>query len=458
MPDAVVVSASFAWTTMRSSSGLIATLVAVVTGIPSWGTGFVAGQWADQRQSASCHRAGPSSRVPVRLAFSARAGWPGRWHPQGESANRRLCRELALRQGECQHVGLATSRLTMAGWISTSSPPCVPPRGRPRSPRRPSVAGGDPLAAAAALRVARASPPALAAAALDPGRAAPPGGRQVRPGGGRDVPHPARAGAGHPAGGRRPAGRPARAPPGCAPSPTWAAASAPTRSPPPAPASGCTAVEADPVTAAMAAANAEAAGLAELFTVECGDATAFDVARVDAVFCDPARRQAGTGRRIFDPNAYSPPWDFVAGLAERVPHTVVKVAPGIDHALIPAGRRGGVGERRRRPGRGGPLVRRAGRGAPPRHPAARQRAPSSLDAGPRSSRGSGDVEAPVGPVAALPVRPGPGGGPRAPGRRAGRHARTRRWPTRASPTSTPTRRSRRRSPAAWRSPTCCRSR
>ncbi|RLK13759.1 methyltransferase family protein [Micromonospora sp. M71_S20] len=96
-------------------------------------------------------------------------------------------------------------------------------------------------------------------------------------------------------------------------------------------------VEADPLTAAMAAANAAAAGLAELFTVECGDATAFDVDRVDGVFCDPARRRAGTGRRIFDPNAYSPPWDFVVGLAERVPHTVVKVAPGIDHALVPAG-------------------------------------------------------------------------------------------------------------------------
>ncbi|MEV0811012.1 methyltransferase domain-containing protein, partial [Micromonospora sp. NPDC050200] len=96
-------------------------------------------------------------------------------------------------------------------------------------------------------------------------------------------------------------------------------------------------VEADPVTAAMAAANAEAAGLAGLFSVECGDATAFDVTRVDGVFCDPARRRAGTGRRIFDPNAYSPPWDFVTHLAERVPHTVVKVAPGIDHALIPAG-------------------------------------------------------------------------------------------------------------------------
>ncbi|MDG4804729.1 class I SAM-dependent methyltransferase [Micromonospora sp. WMMD980] len=96
-------------------------------------------------------------------------------------------------------------------------------------------------------------------------------------------------------------------------------------------------VEADPVTAAMAAANAEAAGLAELVTVECGDATAFDVSRVDGAFCDPARRRAGTGRRIFDPNAYSPPWDFVTGLAARVPHTVVKVAPGLDHALIPAG-------------------------------------------------------------------------------------------------------------------------
>ncbi|MFG1841333.1 methyltransferase domain-containing protein [Micromonospora sp. NPDC049175] len=96
-------------------------------------------------------------------------------------------------------------------------------------------------------------------------------------------------------------------------------------------------VEADPVTAAMAAANAAAAGLAELFTVECGDATAFDVSRVDGVFCDPARRTTGTGRRIFDPRAYSPPWDFVTGLAERVPRTVVKVAPGLDHALIPAG-------------------------------------------------------------------------------------------------------------------------
>ncbi|HEX6969003.1 MAG TPA: methyltransferase domain-containing protein [Micromonosporaceae bacterium] len=94
-------------------------------------------------------------------------------------------------------------------------------------------------------------------------------------------------------------------------------------------------VETEPTTAAMAAANAEAAGLADRFTVECADATRFDVGRVDAVFCDPARRRSG--RRVFDPGDYSPPWDFILGLARRVPRTVVKVAPGIDHALLPPG-------------------------------------------------------------------------------------------------------------------------
>jgi SAM-dependent methyltransferase len=95
------------------------------------------------------------------------------------------------------------------------------------------------------------------------------------------------------------------------------------------------AVEADPQTAALAAANVEACGLAEMITVVCADATTVDVTGFDAVFADPARR-AGN-RRIFDPKAYSPPWDFIVGLATRVPRTVLKLAPGIDHALIPAG-------------------------------------------------------------------------------------------------------------------------
>jgi SAM-dependent methyltransferase len=99
------------------------------------------------------------------------------------------------------------------------------------------------------------------------------------------------------------------------------------------------AVDADPGTAALAAANAEAAGLADRVTVECADATTVPVERYDAVFADPARRQAGRGR-VFDPKSYSPPWDFIAGLPGRVPRTVLKLAPGIDHALLPPGAEG----------------------------------------------------------------------------------------------------------------------
>jgi hypothetical protein len=95
------------------------------------------------------------------------------------------------------------------------------------------------------------------------------------------------------------------------------------------------AVEADPVTAAVAAANVAAAGLARTVTVHCGDATRADLSDVDAAFCDPARRERG--RRVFDPESFSPPWSFAATLPTRVPATVLKLAPGIDHALIPAG-------------------------------------------------------------------------------------------------------------------------
>jgi len=99
------------------------------------------------------------------------------------------------------------------------------------------------------------------------------------------------------------------------------------------------AVDADPVTAETAAANVAAAGLDDLVTVECADATTVRVEDYDAVFADPARRRSGGGR-VFDPNAYSPPWDFVAGLATRVPRTVLKLAPGIAHELLPPGAEG----------------------------------------------------------------------------------------------------------------------
>src|SRR5256714_9815091 len=91
-PDAVVVSASFAWTTMRSSSGLIATLVALVTGIPTWGTGSLRTSSAPGGTVGA--GAGPAGRAAGRR--------PAGWHSHSEGANRTLCRPLALRQGECQ--------------------------------------------------------------------------------------------------------------------------------------------------------------------------------------------------------------------------------------------------------------------------------------------------------------------------------------------------------------------
>lgn len=103
------------------------------------------------------------------------------------------------------------------------------------------------------------------------------------------------------------------------------------------------AVEADPVTAAVAAANLAALGLDATARVTCGRAEEFDPAGVDAVFCDPTRRvaragaPAGSGQRVFDPAAWSPPWSFVTGLPDRAPRVVLKLAPGIDHALIPPG-------------------------------------------------------------------------------------------------------------------------
>lgn len=88
-------------------------------------------------------------------------------------------------------------------------------------------------------------------------------------------------------------------------------------------------IDRDPVTAAVAAANA--AGLPA--SVEAADVTSYDVSGWPAAFCDPARRAGG--RRIFDPSAYSPPLPFVLSLP--VPYLCAKVAPGIPHAAVPDG-------------------------------------------------------------------------------------------------------------------------
>ncbi|MGW4195396.1 THUMP-like domain-containing protein [Streptomyces sp. NPDC005004] len=94
------------------------------------------------------------------------------------------------------------------------------------------------------------------------------------------------------------------------------------------------AVDRDPLTAAVARANAEALGLDSLIEVRETDVTEVDTAGYDAVFVDPARR-GGRGR-IFDPEAYSPPLSWAVAAARTAPRAALKIAPGIPHEAVPA--------------------------------------------------------------------------------------------------------------------------
>ena len=90
-----------------------------------------------------------------------------------------------------------------------------------------------------------------------------------------------------------------------------------------------TGIDRDPLAVAVARANLSALGLPGRVAV--GDVVDADLADYDLVFADPARR--ADGRRVFDINAYSPPWSFVTGLLRGT--ACVKVAPGIPHDAIP---------------------------------------------------------------------------------------------------------------------------
>jgi hypothetical protein len=95
------------------------------------------------------------------------------------------------------------------------------------------------------------------------------------------------------------------------------------------------AVEREPTLAEVASANAEEAGLADRIEVRCADALTVDLAAegCDAVFVDPARRKGG--RRILEPEHWSPRFSVAVDLAQRVPRGVLKVAPGLDRSLVP---------------------------------------------------------------------------------------------------------------------------
>ncbi|HWI42127.1 MAG TPA: class I SAM-dependent methyltransferase [Nocardioides sp.] len=93
----------------------------------------------------------------------------------------------------------------------------------------------------------------------------------------------------------------------------------------------CAGVDLDPVRVAIAEANLAAAGLGG--AVQVADATEVDHHGFDLAFADPARR-SGAGR-TFRVEDWTPPWTWVQELLRR--DACVKVAPGIPHALVPAG-------------------------------------------------------------------------------------------------------------------------
>lgn len=90
-------------------------------------------------------------------------------------------------------------------------------------------------------------------------------------------------------------------------------------------------VDIDPLRARIAAANLAALDLPG--TVRAADATTADGSPYGITFVDPARRD-GRGR-TFDPRQATPDWAFVAALLRG--SAAAKVAPGIDHDLVPAG-------------------------------------------------------------------------------------------------------------------------
>lgn len=97
-----------------------------------------------------------------------------------------------------------------------------------------------------------------------------------------------------------------------------------------------TAVELDETTAAVATINLMPW---PSVTVLNADVTTLPLEEYDGVWLDPARRVTSSSgsRRLFDPEAFSPPLSFVEQLADRGLDVGVKLGPGIPHEALPAG-------------------------------------------------------------------------------------------------------------------------
>jgi hypothetical protein len=95
------------------------------------------------------------------------------------------------------------------------------------------------------------------------------------------------------------------------------------------------AVDRDPSRLAMLTANAEVRGVSERIEACLADLNTWELPpQIDAVWCDPARREA-SGRRL-QPETWSPPLSRAVALASMVPAAGIKLAPGIDLTMLPA--------------------------------------------------------------------------------------------------------------------------
>jgi hypothetical protein len=80
-------------------------------------------------------------------------------------------------------------------------------------------------------------------------------------------------------------------------------------------------------------AQANAVELGREVSLVRGDVTTLPLPASADVFVDPSRRSSG--RRVFDPRAYTPPLDAVLGRRSHVRRLGVKTAPGLDHEALP---------------------------------------------------------------------------------------------------------------------------
>lgn len=95
------------------------------------------------------------------------------------------------------------------------------------------------------------------------------------------------------------------------------------------------AIDRDPGRAAMARANAAIRGLSARLDARVGDVMDSLPAGADAVWLDPARRDA-SGRTL-DPEAWSPPLSGALRVASEVARAGIKAAPGLDLTFVPDG-------------------------------------------------------------------------------------------------------------------------